>query len=530
MLMGSMCFSATLYVDDNAPNDPGPGDPNICDPLEDGSQVHPFDAIQEAINAADANNNILVADGTYTGDGNRDMDFLGKAIAVQGQNGPENCMIDCQGTEQDPHRAFIFQSGETHNSILSGFSIINGYADEKIVIPDTTSPIMTTFGGSIFSENASPVIANCMFENCTSQNGGAIYCSLGSPVIINSTFRNNLGGSAAIQSNDCSITVANCCFVANDSAGQTALVLLPILDTITIEGAGAMLLYGGMADISNCIFSGNSGLHNGGVTMFSTKTRIDNCVFVGNRGWEGASLSGVFIGESEEIVNSKMYTVNNCIFRDNNNLDGSEVFDGIGLCITDTGAPFFWQIYEINYSSVEVLDPNLPGFGNIDTDPLFVNPGYWDLNSTQEDWNDDTWIEGDYHLKSAGWRWDRVAEQWTWDSETSPCIDASNPGMALGDEPVTLDVDPLNRLGENIRVNMGAYGGTEEASVAPVGWALLCDLDNSGDVTLDDFIPMIEAWLQTEENQPSDVSRNGIVNLEDMALLGQDWLKTTTWH
>jgi len=27
----------TWYVDDDAPNDPGPGDPTVSDPLEDGS-------------------------------------------------------------------------------------------------------------------------------------------------------------------------------------------------------------------------------------------------------------------------------------------------------------------------------------------------------------------------------------------------------------------------------------------------------------------------------------------------------------
>ena len=38
-----------LYVDDNATNDPGPGDPNISDPNENGSVEHPFDSIQKAI-------------------------------------------------------------------------------------------------------------------------------------------------------------------------------------------------------------------------------------------------------------------------------------------------------------------------------------------------------------------------------------------------------------------------------------------------------------------------------------------------
>ncbi len=50
---------------------------------------------------------MLVADGIYTGEGNRDIDFLGKAITVRSENGPESCIIDCQGSEADPHRGLL---------------------------------------------------------------------------------------------------------------------------------------------------------------------------------------------------------------------------------------------------------------------------------------------------------------------------------------------------------------------------------------------------------------------------------------
>ena len=55
----------TWYVDDDAPNDPGPADPTVSDPLENGSQEHPFDDPQEAIDAATSDDLIRVAVGTY---------------------------------------------------------------------------------------------------------------------------------------------------------------------------------------------------------------------------------------------------------------------------------------------------------------------------------------------------------------------------------------------------------------------------------------------------------------------------------
>ena len=55
--------------------------------------------IQAGIDAAVDGDTVLVADGTYMGDGNRDIDFKGKAITVSSENGAENCIIDCQGSE-----------------------------------------------------------------------------------------------------------------------------------------------------------------------------------------------------------------------------------------------------------------------------------------------------------------------------------------------------------------------------------------------------------------------------------------------
>ncbi|MBA7646107.1 hypothetical protein ES703_53868 [subsurface metagenome] len=75
-----------------------------------------FDNIQAAINDANDGDTVIIADGTYTGDGNRDIDFLGKAITLRSENGPENCIIDCNGSETGYHRGFYFHNGEDSNS------------------------------------------------------------------------------------------------------------------------------------------------------------------------------------------------------------------------------------------------------------------------------------------------------------------------------------------------------------------------------------------------------------------------------
>ena len=54
--------------------------------------------IQEAIDIANNGDTVLVADGTYTGTGNKNLDFGGKVITVKSENGPGTCVIDCEGS------------------------------------------------------------------------------------------------------------------------------------------------------------------------------------------------------------------------------------------------------------------------------------------------------------------------------------------------------------------------------------------------------------------------------------------------
>jgi len=73
---------------------------------------------------------VVVADGVYTGPGNRDLNFNSKLITVRSEFGPENCIIDPNGTPSEPHRAFYFSSLENNGAVVDGFTIRGGYAEE----------------------------------------------------------------------------------------------------------------------------------------------------------------------------------------------------------------------------------------------------------------------------------------------------------------------------------------------------------------------------------------------------------------
>jgi len=169
-----------------------------------------------------------------------------------------------------------------------------------------------------------------------------------------------------------------------------------------------------MPTFLNCLVAGNHG-----VGVVGGRPWLTNCTVVENLA-AGLNTLGAI------VTNSIIYF---------NDSDGVQIGDNRA---------------ELTYSNVQ---GGWPGEGNIDADPLFVSSGQW---------SDSVWTAGDYHLQSQGARWDDVADLWRSDAGTSPCIDAGDPGVSILDEPVALDGAVVG----NSRINMGAYGGTAQASVA----------------------------------------------------------------
>ena len=202
--------AATWYVDDDALSDPGHGDPSVSDPAEDGSEAHPFDAIQEGINAAVNGDTVVVLDGTYTGVGNRGLDFEGRAVTLTSSNGPNGCIIDCEAEAG----GFVFNGGETQYTVVQGFTITRGnpgiacffYSDPTIannIITGNTAAGESGAGISCFY--ASPAITgNVITGNEAGVSGGGIYCRSDSlPTIVNNVIADNeaagKGGGVAVH-------------------------------------------------------------------------------------------------------------------------------------------------------------------------------------------------------------------------------------------------------------------------------------------------------------------------------------------
>lgn len=379
----------------------------LCEAVWAG-QLHvpsEYGTIQAAINAAAPGDTVIVAQGTYTGSGNRDLDFGGKAITVRSTDPNDPAVvaatiIDCENSYG--HRGFYFHSGEDANSIVCGLTIKRGR-----IIGDLGD---LKGGGGIYCSASSPTIKNCaIIDNMAAGStgipayGGGIYCvSESDPAIINCTISNNKarGGNGAwvllrAEGGDaygggiygpsgCNLTIQNCLIADNECQGGDGA------DGIGFPGA-------------------NAGHALGGGIFCISPTTISNCTIINNKATAGSGGSGDPPGspgtaEGGGIQGKATTTITNCIIWGN----GDDLLD----C-------------SATYSCIEDNDP---GTGNIHDNPLFVGTPM-----------------GDYCLSQI------AAGQ----ASDSPCVDAgSDTASALGMDDMTTRTD---RVTDSGTVDMGLH-------------------------------------------------------------------------
>ena len=288
--------------------------------------------IQDGIDSASNGDTVLVVNGTYKGIGNRDIDFKGKAIAVISENGPLFTTIDCEGTQTNQHRGFIFENGEDASSVLEGITILNGYG--PIILG------VSRGGGVVCVNSSSPRIINCVFEsNQSVQDGGAVFIhSSSSPYFENCSFRDNTsarGGGIYCECLTCSPTFVGCTFVGNSGT----------------FGGGAFV-HSSASLFTNCLFHDNSGGNGGGIWAGSG-SQFDECTIVGNSG------SGIYSSGGVAVLSNSIIAFNGSVA-----VEGElATFDCCNI-YGNSGGDWVGDI--ANQASL---------FGNISANPFFCDTG-----------------------------------------------------------------------------------------------------------------------------------------------------------
>jgi hypothetical protein len=167
--------------------------------------------IQMAIDSCTHGDTVLLADGIYTGDGNRDLDLRGRRILLQAEHGPEYSIIDCQGSSGNYHRGITSTNPADTACIIDGLTIRGGYGPYHSGTP---------CGGAILCSISSPEFINCILAGNTATLGGAAFLSQSAAEFINCTFIDNTAayGSGLFFYDESAISLENC-IVANNLQG-----------------------------------------------------------------------------------------------------------------------------------------------------------------------------------------------------------------------------------------------------------------------------------------------------------------------
>jgi parallel beta-helix repeat protein len=460
--------------------------------------------------------------------------FRGNSSAIYGGgmfNYGNSNIINCTFSSNDAHNGggmfnYFYCSPTLTNCTFSGNSAT--YCGGGMYNHEFSSPTLNycTFSGNsayhgsgIYNYNSSSTVTNCTFNCNTSTNDGAgMYNYLGSPTIINCIFSGNevcfsqgTSDGGGMFNNYSSPTLTNCKFITNsvDRAG------------------GGMFNNYSYTTITNCIFIGNSATNYGG-GMFNndSNTTITNCTFSGN-------LATDFGGGMYDY-NSSNPVVTSCTFSNNSATYGGGMFNNdsnttitnctfSGNLATDFGggmynynisdpvvtncilwgntAPTGPQIYNSSSCSATVsfsdIQGGWAGNGNINADPLFIDPnGLDNIPGTEDD-----------NLRL---------------SPASSCIDTAN-NVAV---PIGIETDPDGRdrfvdgdCNATVIVDMGAFEFT---------FAYFGDFDSDCDVDFLDYAIQAQLWLTDEllaDIAPTPAG-DGLVDTSDLAVLYDNWLES----
>jgi len=512
--MVSAATARTIYVDADATG------------ANDGSSwADAYNYLQDALMMASAGDRVLVAQGVYKPNqfvlsrrpnlGRRETFQLKNGVAIRGgyagfgEPDPNARNIrayetilsgDLDGNDAEAvdTEELLYEEGRQENSynvvtasdtdrtaLLDGCTITGGQAWSE-------EPPKFCYGGGLYAISGSAIVRDCNFVSNTALNyGGGVHIDHNSaPLFVNCAFSyNSSTDGGGLNSDHSSPTISKCVFIGNAACSYNA------------DGGfgGGMYSYRSNVSLARCVFSGNSSDEWGGAGGFRNRegtAAVANCIFSGNSaGREGGGA--VYSTWSDTMLV-------NCTLHNNRTLDqGAAVYsEGLGNSTVKNCIVWADDPDEIHGDNVIVSYSNVwggyPGAGNTNQAPLFADPH-----------------GDDYHLKSQAGRWDSGAQAWAKDGVTSPCIDTGDPNSNWTEE-----LWPHGK-----RINMGAFGGTAQASMSLSSIGLIADLNNDRSVDHTDMKLLANKWSLEKVLLSEDLDRNGIVNFADFAILADNWLR-----
>ncbi len=378
--------------------------------------------IQTGINAAVDGDTVLVASGTYTGQGNKNLNFHNKAITVRSARGPSDCIIDCGGNG----RGFYFESGEGPDSVVKGFTIRNGFhsGGGGIYCWNNSSPTITGNvitgnsgnqpGGGICIYGSSPtIVGNTISDNTLNWDGGGIFCSESHSLISG----NIITGNSSYSGGGIHCWIAAPTIIGNVISFNSA-----------VSDGGGICCQVSSPEISNNVLFENSAVKGGAICILNASPTVANCTLTVNSATQGG---GIYC-EDDSVP-----TVLNCILCQDVAPFGKEIF--LGTEQYPSSLAISWSDVVGGEDSVHVAPGCLFdwGEGMIVTDPLFVSGQ-----------------AGDYYLSQTA----------CGQSTDSPCVDSGSDlaeNICFTTEEGTVCMDQLTTCGDSIadggQVDMGFH-------------------------------------------------------------------------
>jgi Tol biopolymer transport system component len=465
-----------------------------------------FATIAKGIDSAKDGFTLLVYPGVY----NEEIDFLGKAIKVQGVATKAGIPV----IENPGDFAVSFYNGEGPRSILKNFVVRNSFMAIFIAGSSPTIKNLNIIGNKYGIEayaGAEPDITNCIFwENSDSDlfgcearysfvqqdieplplRGLVAYWSFdeNSRNIVPDKSGNEHNGTIYGATWTQGIAGTGLCFDGlNDYVGVPDDGGLSLTDAVTVSawiwldpdwlpeghgGAGAIV----------CKHNDVSG---NGYALRVLKDRRLRALL---EGLNFDSQSKVNLARWTHVAFTLDLSNGVVSLYINGNKEGGGVFaggltsSGCELRIGDqscypggTGTEVFYGVIDETLIYNRALSPR--EIHHLYLSQLNSDPRFADAEN------------GDYHLLSQRGRYWPEHDVWVLDKVTSPCIDGGDPNDDPYKEPM-----PNGR-----RIDMGAFGGTPYASMSEIK-CLDGDINHDGKVNLADLAMLTENWLS--ENSP----------------------------